>query len=159
MKDNKGTSGNVGWNNSARSRLYMFRNSDNDGDHSITLRHMKSNKGRRQPDLQLGNFSGVIRNLTPEEVENVSGDEEARSWFLHMLYEATKQNRRVGTSPKGNYAPRIFIEMGRKLPDNPGCSVTQLTDAMNYLLTNNRVKAVESDQGRTAHLVLCEGSS
>lgn len=68
-----GESGNTAWNNSVRSRLYVYERKGNDPDHPITeLRGMKSNYARKLGKMQLRWTRGCFELDEPPPVRDWS---------------------------------------------------------------------------------------
>lgn len=151
MSTGTGTSGNVGWNNSARSRLYMFHNNpDNPADPTLTFKHMKANKGPKEPDLTLINANGFMRNLTPEEVDAITHIELAQTQFMELLARVIEDGDSVGPSANGGdrYAPARFVRLQNHYRQMTSFSREQYADAMDALRIDNRIEIVEHGNNR-----------
>ena len=109
-----GTSGSTAWNNAVRSRLYMTRSTDDDGQPERDKRVLKVMKANYGPDgnefplrydkgvfVREGGAGGIF-----EHIEKRSAD----TAFLEALDALTKQRRKVNSYPnQSNYAPKMMV--------------------------------------------------
>jgi RecA-family ATPase len=137
----KGTSGNTGWNNSVRSRLYFARVLDQDGtepDEDLrVLRVMKSNYGRVGTEIHVRYKNGVF----VEEGGAAGPDPLAQRWkaervFLELLDKANKHHAHVSSKKGANYAPAVFAREALK----QGVKKRDLVDVMNHLLDSGKIE-------------------
>lgn len=112
MASGSGTSGNVGWSNSVRSRLYLDRLKNNDGTENNsnlrTLTVKKANRSAAGLVLPLRYDAGkFVQEGALAPVNDVGG--QAERMFMRLLDQLEKEGRPVSfktTAP--NYAPKIF---------------------------------------------------
>jgi len=161
MSSGLGTSGNVGWNNSARSRIYMRWNDPrSSADPTLTFQHMKSNKGPLHPDLTLINQQGFMRNLTSAEVEDLGHHQIARDQFLELLAIVTEQGDTVGPSSNGGdrYAPRRFVALQRLYPDFESITMSDYVHAMETLRIDKVIEVTINNRNQRSDITLTEES-
>lgn len=114
MNTGTGTSGNTGWSNAARSRLYLERIKNKDGEEEDTdarvLRTMKSNYGPTGGEIRMTWQRGIF----VADAELSDDDEGSRppsdDLFLELLDTYTEQNRYVSPNRSSSYAPTLFEE-------------------------------------------------
>lgn len=119
MNSGTGTSGNTGWSNSVRSRLYLERRFSTFNDRRVeidadvrVLSGKKSNRSRQGAELTLRWREGRF------EVEGELRQDEAgkadEALFLDLLDEFERAHRVVGASSNtSSYAPRAFLTHAR----------------------------------------------
>lgn len=135
-----GTSGNVAWNNSVRSRLYLTASDNKENKDIVDIREltvMKANYAAKGGKLMLRYQDGVFNLVANNSKVNKASDDEADAAFLQLLGQFTNTNREVSiakTSP--NYAPKAFTN---QLGSN-GITVAQFERAMERLIDNGKVK-------------------
>lgn len=145
MSSGDGTSGNVAWNNSVRSRLYFERRLTRDGGRTIEddqdIRILSVKKNNRAPNggqivvrYDRGQFvreKGIDLNAPDiaREVERV---------FLELLDQFESQGRDVSPNPSQTYAPALFD----RHPNAGGHTKRSFQKAMDRLLEAGRIKIV-----------------
>ena len=136
MASGSGTSGSTGWNNSARSRLYL-EGVSNEPDTRL-LNFKKLNYGPRGKPLRLRWQNGLFR---PDDGEKASASARANAEFIFMnLLDAyTAEGRNVGSSTASTYAPKVFAADRR----SKGIGRNALRDAMNALFERGEIINVE----------------
>jgi RecA-family ATPase len=133
MSSGTGSSGNVAWNNSVRSRLYLYRDKDKDGVETDTnariLEHKKTNytgsTGRTvEMRWERGRFvaSDVCEFDTSDvpgtDGETVPATEEtkqarAERIFLDMVARLNRQKTPISPARGANYAPKVFASYSK----------------------------------------------
>ena len=137
MASGSGTSGNVAWNNSVRSRLY-FTDDEEDRD----LRHlevMKANRAQKGEKIGLRYHSGkfIREGAIRERMSKAEADEAAERVFLKMLARFGSEGRNVSHAPNAsNYAPRIFASHASA----EGLEKAHFAKAMDRLFASGRVQ-------------------
>lgn len=114
MSSGTGTSGNTGWNNAARARLYFERVKNDDGTEDDTdarvLRTMKSNYGPTGGEIRMTWRRGVF--VADAELADDDDDGDSRlpvdNLFLEILDTMTEQGRYVSHNTGPTYAPSLF---------------------------------------------------
>lgn len=144
MASGSGTSGSTTWSNAVRSRMYLTRCKDDNGQETDTdkriLQTMKTNYAATGGQVTLWWHKGVF---VPEiDHEGETPTDRARRVFVKLLDIFAKQGRRVSPNPGSTYAPAIFA----KHPDREKCSNAMFTEAMNTLLQEGVIVSV--DHGR-----------
>lgn len=144
MSSGTGTSGNTGWSNSVRSRLYFERVLTRDGDKPMepdpdlrVLRLMKANYGRVGAEIRMRWTDGMF--VPCDEPTGESGRLQgvrAERVFMDLLQAYTAEGRGVGPSPGPNYAPAIFS----KDPRANGLSKGAFVAVMNRLFAEQRIR-------------------
>ncbi len=150
MASGTGSSGNVAWNNSARSRLYLQREKDGDGEEpDPNKRFLEGKKANYAPTglrLEMRWENGRFVALDMPELDGVEGLEQAETKeakaqrvFLELVQQYNKEGRNVSTARAANYAPVIFSKHHRA----QGVSKPRFERAMNELLETGRI-AIET---------------
>lgn len=141
MASGKGTSGNVAWNNSVRSRLYLTRAVAKDGsecDPSIReLTVMKANYAANGQKLTLRYNDGCFDVV--QAVENDVLNQQVDEAFLTLLTDFERANRNVSDSPGSNYAPKLFAEH----QNANGFRKEQFRAALERLVTSGKIEVVK----------------
>ncbi len=159
LSSGSGLSGSTAWNNAVRSRLYLERLRDDDGDDDRRiLRTVKANYGPTGGRIQLRWQDGVfVRDDPPSGiVASIKRDTVERA-FLACLRAMHNQGRHV-TDAKNSprYAPRNF----ERLQAAGGATAEEFERAMIDLFDAGRIK-IGQVRGGDRHWVSCiiEGSS
>lgn len=148
MSSGTGSSGNVAWNNSVRSRLYLKR--QHDDPHEITdldfrkLVSMKANyaptggeigmrweKGRFVPTETPATATGTI--------DRMAIASKAERVFLALVHRFNEEGRNISPTSGNAYAPYLFA----KHPQSEGVTKRQFEIAMDTLFAAKRIKIVE----------------
>jgi RecA-family ATPase len=143
MSNGSGAAGSVGWSNGVRSRLFLSRVKDKDGnEHNADIRTLtttKSNYGRSDSRIDvrwhLGKFIATgdpFDDIEPRE-------EKADRVFLRLLQRFTAEGTHVSRNLSPSFAPTKFADQ----PDSEGCSKADLEDAMNRLFYAGRLRNAE----------------
>lgn len=165
MSSGSGSSGNVAWNNSVRSRLYLQRDKGDDG--------VEVDPNRRFLETKKANYAGVgtqidmrwergrfvaldmpelddVEDLTPAEQKA----ERARRVFLDMVERFNTQRRNVAPTKGLNYAPSVFAQHSGAR----GLGQRYLEIAMNELLDEGAIEVEETGppSKRRQNIVLCK---
>lgn len=125
MSSGSGSSGNVAWNNSVRSRLYLRRDKDEDGteiDPNLrVLETKKANYAATGSEIEMrweaGRFVPTAADF--EELDGVDGQhpedktQKAERVFLEMVARFNQQRRPISPSNGANYAPALFARHHR----------------------------------------------
>lgn len=144
MNSGTGTSGNVGWSNSARSRLYLTRMKDEEGNELDTsiLKTMKANYGPRGGEIVLrwqGAFIADVQDFAEPP------EEKATRVFLKLLDAYAAQDRYVSPNVSSTYAPTVFATH----PEREGVGKSAFMKAMERLLTEKVITIAEHGKGAT----------
>ncbi|MET4091269.1 AAA family ATPase [Bradyrhizobium sp. S3.5.5] len=140
----KGTSGSTAWNNSVRSRLFLSRIFDNDGqeddEDARVLRVGKSNYGRVGAEIFMQFKNGAF--VDPIGEGTAGNDPLTQSWkaervFLELLDKNKELNIKVSAHPTSPVnAPKVFSKDARK----KGVTKRDLHDAMQRLLDKKQIE-------------------
>lgn len=136
-----GNSGSTQWSNSVRSRLYFSKVKSNGSDEPDLrqLEVMKANYGPSGEVVKVRWQRGVF---LPEAGTSMSqrgaADCFADDVFLHCLETKKSQGIEVVATTGRGYAPSVFVAM----PEAKGLSRKTLADAMERLLSGNRIRQV-----------------
>lgn len=159
MATGNGTSGNVAWSGSARSRLYLERiiseGHEADPDARV-LRTMKANYGPKGGEVRIiwkaGFFSA---HAAPNCLDRMAPSGRAERVFLRLLSDFTAQGRFVSASPSSSYAPTVFAAH----PNADGMTKRALAGAMNALFQRGEILVSEHGRGAKArkHIALARG--
>lgn len=158
LNNGKGTSGSTAWNNSVRSRLYLYRINDNGYEadpNARVLRTMKANYGRTGGEINLNWTSGVLvaKTQTPGQDQPTAGAKSERV-FLKLLDALTAQGRYVSASPCPTYAPAQFARHS----ESEGCTKIAFTSAMNALFDSGRIINAQHGSGAKARSHIARSS-
>lgn len=148
MTNGSGAAGSVGWSNGVRSRLFLSRVKDKDGnEHNADVRTLtttKSNYGRSDSRIDvrwhLGKFIATgdpFDDIEPRE-------EKADRVFLKLLARFTAEGTYVSRNLSPTYAPKRFADQN----DAEGCSKADLEDAMDRLFYAKRLVNVTHKSNR-----------
>jgi RecA-family ATPase len=140
MNTGTGMSGNTGWSNSVRSRLYFQPVKAADGDvvnkNWRTLEGKKSNYGAPAAPLTLEWKQGLFIPIgSPGGFDKLSADAKADDLFLKMLKRFAEQGRNVSANIGPSFAPSNFV----KEADVKGVTKDQLALAMSRLLKDKKI--------------------
>jgi hypothetical protein len=148
----RGGGGSTAWNNSVRSRLYLYENEEK----LLCLERVKSNYAKKGESIQMLWADGVLRapascGFLPDPIDRCRHD------FMSLLDLSTEQGREVSVSKNGNYAPRIFTQVGPI--HGMKWTAKQYEMAMERLFSDRIIKlnARRSDK-RTTHITRAEHS-
>lgn len=143
MASGTGTSGNVAWNNSVRSRLYLERRFIRDGNRIIEedgdariLSVKKANYAKGGDQIVLRWERGVF--VREREDERDEGDikKRAERVFMTLLLKYIRQKRAVSDKSGKNYAPSVFAGDDA----NEGITRQQFASAMNRLFDDEKIR-------------------
>jgi RecA-family ATPase len=136
----KGTSGSTGWSNSVRSRVYLKRVHESDGqepdEDARVLCVGKLNYGRVGLEIPMRWQAGVFVPAMGSSGDPLMTGAKAERVFLELLTKYETQGRSVGVATGANYAPKLFEAEARGL----GVSKRALRDAMSRLLDSGRIR-------------------
>ena len=158
MSSGSGMSGSTAWNNAVRSRLFLAREKAEGGiepnPNVRTLSRMKANYAGAGDKLRLCWVDGVFRHEHEPQADTffATADQEATEIFLELLAEFERTERRVSTSKRGNYAPRVFAERMAVSEDQKRSWTVRFEQAMQQLIKDCRIEECVANQGRTAAL-------
>lgn len=114
MTSGSGTSGNVAWGNSVRSRLSLERQKDAQGKEiDSNFRMLEVKKANRASAGQMIPLRYAGGKFVREGGPAVASDAiaEAERLFMFLLDQFERENRPVSDKPNvGNYAPKMFSE-------------------------------------------------
>ena len=146
INNGTGSSGNLAWGNSVRSRLYLRRVLSQDGQ---TI--MEDDPCMRELDTKKMNYgpSGSSirlrwedhRFVAVDEPRNDNGDPFAQSLkaervFMHLLRWHLRHNKYVSPNKSGAWAPRVFADH----PQAEGVRSKQFEKAMSILLEHGQIR-------------------
>lgn len=166
MNSGTGSSGNVAWNNSVRSRLYLTRVKNDDGietdRNARVLRNMKVNYAGGGNEIPLHWERGRFVSDEIDELDDLESEEpasqmdKAKRAFLRCLAQFDRENRIVSPSRGANYAPIVFA----KHTMAGGNSKMLLEAAMNELLLDGKIRVEEHGYASRPQkkIVLVEGN-
>jgi len=135
-----GLSGNTGWHNSVRYRMY-FKTAPGDDPSLRVLECKKSNYGPISESILLRWKDGVY---VPEPgkgtPERLAAEAEVDHLFLNLLRRLTEQGRNVSDKPSLSYAPSMFVSEpeAKKAKANKKA----FTDAMARLFAVRKIRVV-----------------
>lgn len=161
MASGNGTSGNVAWSCSARSRLYLERVASNGHEadqNARILRTMKANYGPKGGEIVMGWKAGVIvADATPDNLDRMAAGAKAERVFMRLLSDFTAQGRHVSASLSFSYAPTVFAAH----PNAEGMTKRALAAAMNALFEAGKVVVAEHGKRAKArkHIALAGGET
>jgi RecA-family ATPase len=148
LSSGSGSSGSTAWHNSVRSRLYLERAGDEDGNGRV-LTTKKANYGPTGGEIRIRWHRGVfVRESSFGTGGAKAGEDRADAIFLAMLREYTEQGRTVSPNPSAAFAPTRFA----RDQSAKGMTKGALTSAMNRLLRSGAIK-VEAGPRGTSKLV------
>lgn len=144
MASGTGTSGNTGWSNSVRSRLYLERVTVRDGDRVTeldpdvrVLTTKKVNYGRVGGEVRVRWTEGVFVPCGQPGIGNSAALEAIRAErvFLDLLGSYAAQGRHVSSSPSNTFAPSVFCRDAKA----EGVTKAGFLTAMNNLFAEGRI--------------------
>jgi len=140
-----GTSGSTAWSNSVRSRLYLERRKDNEGQEPDpdlrVLKLKKSNYSRAGIEIGLRWLKGrFVLDGPAGGFDKLAADAKADGIFLDLLARFEGQARSVSPNQSASYAPTVFA----KQPDAKGATAKSLAAAMERLFAADKIKVEES---------------
>ncbi|MER9685891.1 bifunctional DNA primase/polymerase [Mesorhizobium sp. M0139] len=149
MASGSGSSGNVAWNNSVRSRLYLQRDKDDAGveiDPNVRiLETKKANYAGIGQELEMRWEAGRFVATAAFEFGDVEGMEDpetkverAERVFLEMVDRFNKEKRHISPSKGANYAPMLFARHHR----HAGVPERFFEIALNSLLEKGSIEVV-----------------
>lgn len=150
LQSGQGTGGSTAWNNSVRSRLYLFRDPYTE---RLALERKKSNYAKAGERVEMLWTNGAFRQW--QDIFGDSGDpsqdREYDQLFIALLREFTAAGKRVSDALKGSrYAPREFARVCRER--HMERSDLLLGVAMRRLLERGDLVIETDDRNRTRWL-------
>jgi RecA-family ATPase len=141
LNSGSGTSGSTAWSNSVRSRLYLERRKDSDGQEPDpdlrVLRLKKANYARAGTEIGLRWQAGRFTLDGPAGgFDKLAADAKADSIFLDLVAQFEREGREVSPSPSASFAPAVFASH----PSAQGLTKKALHTAMDRLLAASRIK-------------------
>jgi RecA-family ATPase len=141
LRSGSGTSGSTAWNNSVRSRLYLERRKDGQGEEPDpdlrVIRLKKANYARAGAEIMLRWKAGRFTLDGPAGgFDKLAADARADRVFLDLVARFEREGRDVSHKPSPSYAPAIFAEQ----PDADGMTAKALTNAMNRLFEAEKIR-------------------
>jgi RecA-family ATPase len=108
--------GTMAWENAVRTRLFLSRETNADGDEIEDsdrryLTRGKGNYARKGDRLEMTWHAGAFYPELPENTGQDFAEERAETAFLRCLDEATAQRRNASHMPSAAYAPKLFASM------------------------------------------------
>jgi RecA-family ATPase len=151
LNSGSGTSGSTAWSNSVRSRLYLERRKDGDGQEPDpdlrVLRLKKANYARAGAEIGLRWQAGRFNLDGPAGgFDKLAADAKADAIFLELVARFEREGRDVSASPSPSYAPKVFAEH----PDAKGLTARALRAAMDRLFTAKRPRSKPPGRHRDA---------
>ena len=162
INTDSGTSGSTGWHNSGRSRLWVKRVKDANGNELNkdlrTFEGKKNNYGEIGGKFDIAFKGGLFRRVIgPTGFDKLAAEHRVDQAFLMLLKRLTAQNRPVRTTNSKSGAPTLFAAE----PDNGGFTAKDFSAAMLRLLDKHEIENIE-DGGppskRNYRLVIKEGT-
>ncbi|MCP4097750.1 MAG: AAA family ATPase [Planctomycetaceae bacterium] len=145
-----GDGGSTAWSNSVRSRLYLFKESGEDGNpidpDARTLSRLKANYARIGEKLSLCWKDGAFESDGPitqayDEGSNLDRIDTVNRAFLAGLAELAEKNFRCNMHKgQANFGPKIIRD---KTNAGVGFDISELEAAMNRLIREGRISSVE----------------
>lgn len=148
-----GTGGSTAWSNSVRSRLFFARDEDNP--EIRVLKRMKSNyaaAGDEAEQIRVVWRDGAWVDVTTGGDFLEEKEAEAVRMFAELLRECNARGENVSASLKGNYAPRIFVNMAHARGIK-GFNLGRFEMAMETLFSRGLIANELIDSGRSRRLV------
>lgn len=136
----KAASGSTAWVWAARSCLRI--RPPKDEENAIALEHVKSNHAAKIEPIRLIWRSGVL--MLADSGASEPRKAEMRQTFLDCLDECDTRGQSVSASKRGQYAPKVFLEM--RLAKNRKATIKELADAMDELFEARRIRLEEYDR-------------
>jgi RecA-family ATPase len=137
-----GLSGNTGWHNGVRARMYLKparTESGEEPDKDLReLEFLKNNYGPIGESIKLRWEDGVfVRVEAQNSLERLAADQKAEEIFLKLLDRFDAEGRSVNDKSGKAYAPAIFAQQ----PEAKAAMVTNraLADAMNRLFAAKKI--------------------
>lgn len=151
MASGTGSSGSTAWNNSVRSRLYLKRIVQKDGNSTIepdadlrSLSTVKANYGKSGGEIVIrwrdGRFVPEHPGTGLSSLEAGAARNRADRVFLALLATYSTDGRKVSSKPGPTYAPRVFANDGR----SEGITAKGFLDAMNRLFEQGAIRNIET---------------
>lgn len=153
MSSGSGLSGSTAWHNSVRSRLYLDRVRNEDGEELNTsrrvLRRVKANYGSVGEEIDMLWEAGQF---TVPDDDNPAADlmaalpkvlSKAEGVFLKLLDRYTEEGRYVSAQPGPTYAPSTFASH----PDAEGCTKRAFKTAMDSLFGRDELRIAQHGKG------------
>ncbi len=144
LSSGTGLSGSTAWNNAVRSRLYLTRPDEDEGEpdrDARVLKVMKSNYSRTGDEIRLRWQDGVfVREDEPTGVFGTMKRRGAERVFLELLDKVTSEGRQLSEGRTStNYAPRVFA----RRRDREGFKRADFERAMERLFQEGRIRNEE----------------
>jgi RecA-family ATPase len=136
MTSGTGTSGNVAWNNSARSRLLLTASKNTENVEIADMREltvMKANYAAKGNKITIQYKDGVFNKMSG--VGNTDSEIHMDNKFIELLKQYGKEGRDIAPTN----APREFAAH----PKGDNISKAGFTKAMNRLLASEQIKIEE----------------
>ncbi len=146
METKSGESGSRGWNNAARSRMFLtfppeMDDPENDPSDERVLRFMKANYGPRHKGLRIEWKDGVFApvTITDQQGERLNGVQliELNSLVVKAAADLFDQGTRVSLEPKNHIASVLS-----KRPEWRLYAWREIADSAAYLIRSNRLAYV-----------------
>lgn len=143
LREGTGASGSTAWNNAVRSRLYLHRPKEQDGeepdDDARILSRMKANYAGLGDDIKLEWRDGVFAPLyAPTGSLAAMERRNCETVFLEILARMETESRPVSDNSRaGNYAPKAFAR--RPKTERQGFSYREFARAMESLFSSERI--------------------
>jgi RecA-family ATPase len=162
MNSGTGTSGNTGWSNSVRSRLYFEAAKASDGSEPDpdmrTLTVKKSNYARAGEVLTVKWQAGVyVAQTGASSLDKRALENRADATFLELVAAYEAEGRHVSPTPSATFAPKVFAGD----PRANGIGKAAFANAMNRLFAAGKV--VTATHGRPSdprtHVAIAEAEA
>lgn len=143
----RGASGNTGWSNSVRSRLYLERT---EGDHSNyrKLYLKKVNYSQSGKEIDLVWERGCFQHAVNRGVEVSRHETIVEDLFLKLLEDFTMNGIGVNSRSGSSYAPSKFS----KHPDAQGVTKAAFKNAMDRLFSRGLIEDVKPEGARASRI-------
>lgn len=155
MASGSGSAGSTAWNNAVRSRLYLTRDKDKDGEEADQdariLKTMKANYGRAGDKINLKYEDGVFVTVgAPTGISWLDGHRDV-SAVLDALRALQTQMVAVSLYPsQPTYAPKLFRSMAGVADMKPA----RICEIMSHLITKGTVSERVIGRKENRHPIL-----
>jgi RecA-family ATPase len=160
LQSGSGMSGSTGWNNSVRSRLYLYTPKEDDDEepkdeNARVLETMKANYGPRGHQLRLRWHDGMLtlepgQVIAPSAYDRAATENNAQKIFRILLEFQNKNDIPVSaTNGARNFAPTVFAKMAQAVPLHvrPKLRMAALRNAMHAMLKAGEIVVGQGPRG------------
>jgi RecA-family ATPase len=126
LASGQGTGGSTAWNNTVRSRLYLDRPDEKDGDVRL-LRRMKANYAAQGGEVRLRWSGGVLVSEAQQQGKDDVSWNIIRALF-QTIDKAWKEGKPLSTTPQTRRSGRYFPAIAHKLHQVPEKKAAKLIE-------------------------------